>query len=91
MATTTKLSITLPTTLLVRADQFLARPGEGRSALLARVLDEAVRAAQEAEIDAEYERAYREHPLSEEEERVHEAMLRLSVEAIRDELATRNG
>jgi metal-responsive CopG/Arc/MetJ family transcriptional regulator len=87
---TTKLSISLPSSLLARADEILARPGEGRSALFARVLDEAVRAAEEAEIDAEYERAYAEHPLTEEEKRVHEAMLRLSLETIRDDVAPRN-
>jgi len=64
MPTTTKLSITLPNTLLARADQVLARPGEGRSSLLTRVLDDAVRAAEEAAIDAEYDRAFREHPVT---------------------------
>src|SRR6266851_179922 len=86
-----KFSISMPTELLARVDKLLARPGEGRNALFARVLDEAVRAAEEAEIDAEYERAYAEHPFSEEEKRVHEAMLRLSIEAIREDLTPRNG
>src|ERR1700716_3225593 len=90
MPRTTKVSVSLPNSLPARADAVLARPGEGRSALFARVLDEAVRAAEEAEIDAEYERAYAEHPLTEEEKRVHEAMLRLSLEAIRDDLARRD-
>jgi metal-responsive CopG/Arc/MetJ family transcriptional regulator len=63
----TKLSISVPTDLLARADTVLAKPGEGRSALLNRVLDEAVRAAEEAAIDAQYERAYREHPITRED------------------------
>lgn len=91
MPTTTKLSISLPSSLLTRADEILGRPGEGRSALFTRVLDEAVRAAEEAEIDAEYERAYAEHPITDEEKHVHEAFLRLGVEAIRDDLVPRNG
>jgi metal-responsive CopG/Arc/MetJ family transcriptional regulator len=91
MSRTTKVSVSLPSSLLARADEVLGRPGEGRSALFARVLDEAVRAAEEAEIDAEYERAYAEHPFTEEENRVHEAMSRLSVEAIRNDLTARNG
>jgi metal-responsive CopG/Arc/MetJ family transcriptional regulator len=91
MSRTTKVSVSLPSSLLARADEVLGRPGEGRSALFARVLDEAVRAAEEAEIDAEYERAYAEHPFTEEENRVHEAMSRLSVEAIRNDLTSRNG
>jgi hypothetical protein len=65
--TTTKLSISVPKELLARADKFLAQPGEGRSALLTRVLGEAVRAAEEAAIDAQYERAYRDHPISQED------------------------
>jgi len=91
MPRTTKVSVSLPNALLARADAILGRPGEGRSALFARVLDEAVRAAEEAEIDAEYERAYAERPISDEEKRVHEAMLRLSVEALRGDLTSRNG
>ena len=62
--TTTKLSISVPNELLARAEKLLAQPGEGRSALLTRLLDEAVRAAEEAAIDAQYERAFREHPVT---------------------------
>lgn len=62
--TTTKLSISLPKDLLARADKLLARAGEGRSALLTRVLNEAVRIAEEAAIDEQYERAYRQHPVT---------------------------
>jgi metal-responsive CopG/Arc/MetJ family transcriptional regulator len=91
MPKTTKVSVSLPSALLARADEVLGRPGEGRSALFARVLDEAVRTAEEAEIDAEYERAYAQHPITDEENRVHEAMLRLSVEAVGEDLTSRNG
>jgi len=63
--TSTKLSISLSSELLARADQTLARPGEGRSALIARVLAQALRAADEAEIDAAYDRALEKHPITE--------------------------
>jgi hypothetical protein len=66
-ATTTKLSISVPRELLARADKILAQPGEGRSAMLTRVLDDAVRTAEEAAIDAQYERAYRDHPITQED------------------------
>ena len=64
--TTTKLSISLPKDLLARADKLLGRAGEGHSALLTRVLNEAVRIAEEAAIDEQYERAYRQHPVTQE-------------------------
>ena len=69
--------------------QDLQRPHTLREALSGD--EERRRAAEEAEIDAEYERAYAEHPFTEQEHRVHEAMLRLSVEALRDDLAPKNG
>jgi hypothetical protein len=56
--TTTKVTISVPTTLLEKTDRLLARDGEGRSATISRVLEEAVRAAREAEIDAQYARAF---------------------------------
>ena len=77
-----KFSISLPTELLARVDKLLARPGEGRNALFARVLGEAVRAAEDAEIDAEYERAYAEHPIAQEERRVLDAFTKASVRSL---------
>jgi len=71
--------------LLTRADEILGRPGEGRSALFARVLGEAVRAAEEAEIDAEYEQAYAEHPIAQEERRVLDAFTKASVRSLHPE------
>ena len=80
MATnTTKLSISLPTELLTRADRVLARPDEGRSALLARVLKDAVRAAEDAEIDAEIELAFAERPIDPDERHVLDAFTRASL------------
>ncbi len=88
---TTKLSVSLPSELLARADRVLTRPGEGRSSLLARVLDEAVRTAEEAEIDAEYERAYREHPIPSEERRVLEGFSQASIRGLKDRLSGDRG
>ncbi len=82
MPTTTKVSVSLPSSLLARVNKLLGRPGEGRSALFRRVLDDAVRAAEEAEIDAEYERAYREHPIGEEERGVLDAFTKASVRSL---------
>ena len=82
MSRTTKVSVSLPSSLLTRADEILGRPGEGRSALFARVLGEAVRAAEEAEIDAEYDRAYAEHPIAQEERRVLDAFTKASVRSL---------
>ncbi len=62
--TSTKLSVSVPTELLARADKLLARPGEGRSALIARLLSQALRAAEEAELDAAYDRALAQHPVT---------------------------
>ena len=91
MATTTKVSVSLPSELLARADRVLTRPGEGRSSLLARVLDEAVRVAEEAEIDAEYERAYREHPITPEERRVLDGFSQASIRGLKDRLSNNRG
>lgn len=82
VASTVKLSISLPSDLLDRAEQVLARPGEGRSHLFARVLREALHAAEEAEIDAEYERAYGDPPFSEEERRLRNAFTEAAVRGL---------
>lgn len=82
-ATTTKLSVSVPNELLARADRLLAQPGEGRSALLTRVLDAAVRAAEEAAIDAQYDRAFREHPLSQDDLDRTNAMARAAIRSTR--------
>lgn len=49
----TRVLVGLPSALLARAETILGRPGEKRSALLTRVLDEAVRAAETSKSDAE--------------------------------------
>lgn len=56
--TTTKFSLSLPSELLEATDQHLVRPGETRSATIARVLREAIGAAEDAELDAEYARVF---------------------------------
>lgn len=55
--------------------------------MLTRVLDDAVRAAEEAEIDAEYARAYPDgFEWSDEQKRLHAAMDELQAEAMRSQL-----
>ena len=66
MATTTKLSITVPTRVLRAAERTLAQPGETRSALLSRVLEAAVAQA----LEDQYAAGYREQPVSEEEDAI---------------------
>jgi len=66
--TTTKVTISVPTKVLEDAERLLARGGEGRSTTISRVIQEAVRAAREAEIDALYDRALAAHPVTEEEQ-----------------------
>jgi hypothetical protein len=86
-ATTTKLTVSLPKDLLARADQLLVRPGEGRSSLITRVLTAAVRAAEEAAIDADYERAYPDDfTCGEEQQRTFAALERAQAEAMRAQL-----
>jgi len=67
--TTTKFSLSLPSELLAATDQHLVRRGETRSATIARVLREAVRAAEEAELDAEYARVFPNGPSEAEQAR----------------------
>jgi hypothetical protein len=75
----TKLSVSVPSELLDRADRLLTRPGEGRSGLIARVLAQAVRIAEEAAIDAAYDRALREHPVTSQELERTNAVARAAV------------
>lgn len=91
VSTTVKLSISLPSDLLDRAEQTLARPGEGRRHLFARVLREALQAAEEAAIDAEYERAYGDPPFSEDEQRLRDALTRASLQGLANRVAPERG
>jgi metal-responsive CopG/Arc/MetJ family transcriptional regulator len=71
----TKLSVSVPSQVWNEVERLLGRPGETRSALVARVLDQAARAARDAEIAAEYERAYHQQPETDEERALHEALV----------------
>ena len=57
--TATKLSVSVPTDLYERATRLLGKPD---SALITRLLKEAVRAAEDADIDAQYDQAIAAHP-----------------------------
>jgi len=56
-------------------ERLFGLPGESRSALVTRVLNRAAKEARNAEIAAEYERAYRALPETHEERAVHAALL----------------
>jgi metal-responsive CopG/Arc/MetJ family transcriptional regulator len=66
-AATTRFTISLPTSLLRALDEQLVNDGESRSAAVRRLLEEAVRAAQERADVERYIRGYRELPQTEEE------------------------
>jgi metal-responsive CopG/Arc/MetJ family transcriptional regulator len=70
-----KLSVSVPSPLWQEVERLFGRPGETRSALVTRVLDRAARKARNAEIAAEYERAYRAQPETSEERALHVALL----------------
>lgn len=78
---TTKLSISLPTETLARAERLLGRAGEGRSALVARVLAEAVDRA----LDEQYAEGYRRQPVTAEEDAIMEAAAREGFADVRAE------
>ena len=61
------ISLSIDAELLDRAEH-LGREGETRSALVERLLREAVRIVEEAVIDAQYDRALAAHPITEQEQ-----------------------
>jgi metal-responsive CopG/Arc/MetJ family transcriptional regulator len=62
-----RFTVSVPTTLLARADTTLRHEGEGRSALVQRLLEEALRRAQEKADEEAWVRAYREQPVTDDE------------------------
>ena len=75
----TKLSISVPSELLDRVDKLVRLPDEGRSALIARLLAQAVRIAEEAAIDEAYDRALSEHPVTQQKLNRTNAIARAAV------------
>jgi hypothetical protein len=57
------VSLSLDAQLLERAEQ-LGEPGENRSALIERLLKTAIRVAEDAALDAAYDRALAAHPVT---------------------------
>jgi metal-responsive CopG/Arc/MetJ family transcriptional regulator len=74
MSRVTKLSVSVPSRVWEDVERFLATPGETRSKLVTRVLSQAAKAARDVEIDAEYARAYRDMPESNDERAAHAAL-----------------
>ncbi len=64
---TTRLTISLPSDLVATVERELAQPDESRSALLRRLLEEALRSAEERRNVERYILGYREQPQTEEE------------------------
>lgn len=62
-----RFTVSLPTKLLEKADETLRRPDEGRSALVQRLLEEALRQEQERKDEEAWVQAYTEQPLTEDE------------------------
>lgn len=63
----TRITVSVPTRLLEEVDQRLVKGEEGRSAVVRRLLEEALRAVEEREDVERYVRGYRECPQTEEE------------------------
>lgn len=62
-----RVTVSLPTELLEEADQKLAKGEESRSALVRRLLEDALRRAREQENIERYIRGYREDPQTQDE------------------------
>jgi hypothetical protein len=78
--TTTKVSLSLPGDVLADAERRLARPGENRSALFARLLISALRELDEREAEECYLRGYQQQPETEEELRINRVLSRSLLE-----------
>lgn len=63
----TRFTVSVPTALLEEAEQKVRQAGEGRSALLTRLLARALKEARDREDEEQWVRAYRDHPQTEEE------------------------
>ena len=66
-ASFSRFTVSIPTKLLERADRVLRQPDEGRSGLVRRLLEEALRQVEEGKKVEEYIRGYREQPQTEDE------------------------
>jgi hypothetical protein len=67
--------VSVPSPVWREVERLFGRPGETRSALVTRILDRAAREARNAEIAAEYERAYHALPETSEERAVRASLL----------------
>jgi metal-responsive CopG/Arc/MetJ family transcriptional regulator len=67
MPGSSRFTVSVPTTLLRAVDEKLVNGQGGRSALVRRLLEEALREAEEREEVARYVRSYRETPQTDEE------------------------
>ncbi|MGH2460519.1 MAG: hypothetical protein ACRDIY_16820 [Chloroflexota bacterium] len=63
----TRMTVSVPTSLLEEVDRRLVKGDEGRSAVIRRLLEVALRAIEEREDVERFVRGYRERPQTEEE------------------------
>jgi hypothetical protein len=77
----TKLSVSVPTALLRQAEALLLRPNETRSALIARLLGDAIARA----LEDQYARGYAEQPVTASEDAFLEAAASQAVAGVRAE------
>lgn len=64
---TSRLTVSVPSSLLEAVDRLLVNGGESRSAVVRRLLETAVRDAQEQEAEQRWKQSYEENPQTEEE------------------------
>lgn len=67
MGRITRMTVSLPSILIDALDQRLVHDGEGRSAVIRRLIETALRQAEEQEEIARYIRGYAEQPQTEDE------------------------
>lgn len=77
----TRVTITIPDELLGAAEEKLGKGESSRSALIRRIIEDALRAADEREKVAQYIREYRAHPQTEDEVGWGDA---LAIEALKE-------
>ena len=75
------MTVSLDVDLIARVER-LAQPDENRSALVARLLAQAARIAEDAEIDALYDRALAAHPVTEEQQRALQQRARAAYRSV---------
>jgi hypothetical protein len=85
------VSLSLDEGLLRRAERFRASPTETRTALIERLLEQAVLDAEDRAIDAQYERAYRDRPVTDRDRATTNALARAAFRSARSARPPKDG